>query len=183
MIDPIRDFIEREGLLVLDGGLATELEALGCDLNDPLWSARVLIDDPAVIRAAHRRFLEAGADCIATSTYQATFEGFRARGLDAAATTRLLRDSVDLAISARADFLAGRPASPLGAPPPSNRAAPPTPAPRPVPPSSLLSRWRPTFLKLILSFARDSGYKLELLRPIFKLCMAFRALGSRPASR
>ncbi len=136
MIDPIRDFIEREGLLVLDGGLATELEALGCDLNDPLWSARVLIDDPAVIRAAHRRFLEAGADCIATSTYQATFEGFRARGLDAAATTRLLRDSVDLAISARADFLAGRPASPLGAPPPSNRAAPPTPAPRPVPPSS-----------------------------------------------
>ncbi|WP_419858121.1 homocysteine S-methyltransferase [Candidatus Palauibacter irciniicola] len=80
MTDPIRDFIEREGFLVLDGGLATELEALGCDLDDPLWSARALIDDPETIRTAHRRFLEAGADCIATATYQATFEGFAARG-------------------------------------------------------------------------------------------------------
>ncbi|MDE2719839.1 homocysteine S-methyltransferase [Candidatus Palauibacter polyketidifaciens] len=107
MTDPIRDFIEREGFLVLDGGLATELEALGCDLDDPLWSARALIEAPEAIRTAHRRFLEAGADCIATATYQATFEGFASRGLDAAATTRLLRDSVDLAISARADFLGG----------------------------------------------------------------------------
>jgi len=111
LTDPIRDFIEREGFLVLDGGLATELEALGCDLDDPLWSARVLIDDPQAVRNAHRRFLDAGADCIATATYQATFGGFAARGIDAAATARILRDSVGLAISARADFLGGRPAS------------------------------------------------------------------------
>ena len=130
MTDPIRDFLEREGFLVLDGGLATELEALGCDLDDPLWSARVLIDDPAAIRAAHRRFLEAGADCIATATYQATFEGFAARGLDAAATTRLLRDSVELAIAARADFLGGRVApEPDGPPPPADPPPPNRPPP------------------------------------------------------
>ena len=113
MNDPIRGFLERAGFLVLDGGLATELEGLGCDLDDPLWSARALIEEPEAIRAAHRRFLEAGADCIATATYQATFEGFAARGLDAAATARLLRASVDLAISAREDFLGGGVAPPL----------------------------------------------------------------------
>ena len=108
MTDPIRDFIERQGFLVLDGGLATELETLGCDLDDPLWSARALIDAPEAIRTAHLRFLEAGADCIATATYQATFEGFAARGLDASDTARLLERSVEIAVSARDEFVADR---------------------------------------------------------------------------
>ena len=104
MSDPIRPFLEREGFIVLDGGLATELEARGCDLNDPLWSARALLEAPDAIRAVHRGYLEAGADCIATATYQATFEGFAARGLDGPETVRLLRDAVGLAVSACADF-------------------------------------------------------------------------------
>ncbi|WP_420633697.1 homocysteine S-methyltransferase [Candidatus Palauibacter sp.] len=106
MTDPIRASLERQGFLVLDGGLATELEALGCDLNDPLWSARALLGDREEVRTAHRRFLEAGADCIATATYQATFEGFGACGLDARETARLLRDAVEVAVSARDDFWA-----------------------------------------------------------------------------
>ena len=108
MTDPIRDFIEREGVLVLDGGLATELETMNCDLDDPLWSARALIDESDAIRAAHRRFLEAGADCIATATYQATLQGFAARGLDASDTARLLAQAVRIAVSARDAFMAGR---------------------------------------------------------------------------
>ena len=106
MTDPIRASLERQGFLVLDGGLATELEALGCDLNDPLWSARALLGDREAVRTAHRRFLEAGADCIATATYQATFEGFGARGLDARETVRLLRAAVEVAVSARDGFWA-----------------------------------------------------------------------------
>ncbi|WP_419934789.1 homocysteine S-methyltransferase [Candidatus Palauibacter sp.] len=106
MTDPIRASLERQGFLVLDGGLATELEALGCDLNDPLWSARALLGDRAAVGAAHRRFLEAGADCIATATYQATFEGFGARGLDARETVRLLRAAVEVTVSARDGFWA-----------------------------------------------------------------------------
>ena len=108
MTDPIRAFLEREGFLVVDGGLATELEALGCDLSDELWSARALLDAPDAVRAVHRRYLEAGADCIATATYQATFEGFAARGLDASDTARLLERSVEIAVSARDEFVADR---------------------------------------------------------------------------
>jgi homocysteine S-methyltransferase len=42
-----------------------------------------------------------GADVAITASYQASYEGFAARGLDAAQTTALLRRSVELAQSAR----------------------------------------------------------------------------------
>jgi homocysteine S-methyltransferase len=70
--DLLQPFIARRGAAVLDGGLATELEARGLDLDDPLWSARALIDAPDVVAAVHRDYLEAGTDIIATATYQAT---------------------------------------------------------------------------------------------------------------
>lgn len=94
------------GLLLLDGGLASELERAGHDLNDPLWSARVLLEDPGAVEAVHRAFLEAGADCITTATYQATFQGLAARGLTAPAAERLLLGAVELAVRARDRFCA-----------------------------------------------------------------------------
>jgi homocysteine S-methyltransferase len=96
----------RSGALVLDGALATELEARGADLRDPLWSAKVLLEDPGMIRAVHRDYLVAGADIITTATYQASFGGFARRDLDAAAAARLMRGAVTLACEARDEFWA-----------------------------------------------------------------------------
>jgi homocysteine S-methyltransferase len=83
--------------VVLDGGLSTALAAAGHDLSDSLWSARLLLTDPEAIRAAHLAYYRAGAEVVITSSYQATFEGFARRGLTAAETAGLLRDSVALA--------------------------------------------------------------------------------------
>jgi homocysteine S-methyltransferase len=91
-----------EAPVVLDGGLATELERRGHDLSGALWSARLLADDPGAIVAAHSAFVDAGAQVVTTASYQASFEGFEAVGIDAAATRELLRRSVDLARSAAA---------------------------------------------------------------------------------
>lgn len=45
------DFLaEHGGVAVIDGGLATELERHGADLNDPLWSAKCLLTSPHLIR-------------------------------------------------------------------------------------------------------------------------------------
>ncbi len=90
--------------LVLDGGLATALEARGCDLDDELWSARILIEAPELIRDVHREFLTAGADCITTSSYQASLPGFHKRGLSDVRGVELLKDSVRLALEARDEF-------------------------------------------------------------------------------
>ena len=102
--NPLLGIIESQGFVVLDGGLATALESRGHDLNDELWSARVLLEDPQAIKQVHLDFLHSGADCIATSSYQASFPGFRNRGLSDSEGQRLLRLSVELALEARDAF-------------------------------------------------------------------------------
>lgn len=102
--NPILQIVEEQGALILDGGLATALEARGCDLVDELWSAKILLEDPELIRAVHLDYLRAGADCITTASYQATLDGFRKRGLSDAAGRDLLRLSVRLALEAREAF-------------------------------------------------------------------------------
>ncbi len=87
-------------VFVADGGLATELEARGADLSDPLWSARLLLDAPGRIAAVHAAFFAAGAVIATTASYQASFDGFAARGIDRRGAVVLLRRSVALARAA-----------------------------------------------------------------------------------
>jgi homocysteine S-methyltransferase len=95
--------------LVIDGGLASQLERLGADLSDELWSARLLLDEPDLIRRAHRSYFEAGADVAIGASYQASFSGFERRGVDHAGSVALLRRSVELAReAAEASAIDGR---------------------------------------------------------------------------
>jgi homocysteine S-methyltransferase len=100
---------------VLDGGLATELEARGHDLSDRLWSARLLVEDPDAIEAVHLAYFDAGAQVATTASYQATIPGFAAAGLDRQAALAAIRRSVELARRARDRSAAtpGRPADAL----------------------------------------------------------------------
>ena len=91
---------------VLDGGLATELEAQGADLSDALWSARVLADEPERIVAAHAAFVAAGAEIAITSSYQASFAGFERAGITHDDAAGLMRRSVALAREAGAPQVA-----------------------------------------------------------------------------
>jgi homocysteine S-methyltransferase len=84
-------------VLVLDGGLSNQLADQGCDLADPLWTARLLADEPEQILAAHIAYARAGAQVLTTASYQATYEGFARRGVGRAAASGLLRRSVELA--------------------------------------------------------------------------------------
>ncbi len=99
------------GIVVLDGGLATELEARGHDLRDSLWSARLLRDDPAAIVAAHRAYFDAGAEVAITASYHVSYGGFSRLGFTDAETRELLARSVALAREAqpsdRPTFVAG----------------------------------------------------------------------------
>ncbi len=84
------------GTVVLDGGLSNQLESVGHDLSDELWSARLLAEDPEAIVQAHLGYFEAGADVAITSSYQATFEGFARRGIGRERAAELLALSVEL---------------------------------------------------------------------------------------
>lgn len=86
--------------VLLDGGLATRLQERGHDLSGALWSARVVLDEPDEVRAAHADFRAAGAQVATTASYQMSYEGLQRVGIGAAGATRLLRHTVELARAA-----------------------------------------------------------------------------------
>jgi homocysteine S-methyltransferase len=102
--NPLFPFLEQQKAMILDGGLATTLEERGFDLDDDLWSARVLLEDPEAISEVHGDFLAAGADVIITATYQATISGLARRGLDFNQAREQLELAVRLAVTARDNF-------------------------------------------------------------------------------
>lgn len=108
MDDLFQPFLELSELVILDGALATELERRGANLNDPLWSAKILLETPDLIREVHFDYLQAGADVVTTASYQATYEGFARLGLSEDQSTELLQLSIRLAIEAREQFLEGK---------------------------------------------------------------------------
>jgi homocysteine S-methyltransferase len=117
-----RDALDLTGLRVLDGGLATELERAGCDLASPLWSGEVLRTQPEKVLAAHRRYLEAGADCLLTASYQVSAMGFREIGLTAPAAEQAARSAIQQSVAlaqrtrreyAQTEATAGRKSRPI----------------------------------------------------------------------
>lgn len=102
--NPIAAALTHTDTLILDGALATELEARGCNLADTLWSAKVLMENPELIYQVHYDYFAAGANVAITASYQATPLGFAARGLDSGQASALIRQSVTLAQRARDDY-------------------------------------------------------------------------------
>ncbi len=100
--------------MILDGGLATHLETLGCDLGDELWSARLLMENPEAILQAHRDYFAAGADVAITASYQASFAAFMGRGRDVHEAQALVQLSVELATQARDEAGGGMVAASVG---------------------------------------------------------------------
>ena len=96
----------REPFTLIDGGLSTVLEEMGEQPSGLLWTAAVLFDRPDVITAAHRRYVDAGADVIITSSYQASEPGFVAAGLSATEARRLLASTTAVARAAEPSVVA-----------------------------------------------------------------------------
>ena len=87
---------------LLDGGMGQELARRSVSPPTPLWSSQVLLDEPDLVGALHREYIEAGADVVTLASYTATPErlerhgvGERFRSLQAAAVdaARRARDA------------------------------------------------------------------------------------------
>ena len=61
----------REGRpLLLDAAMGTELQRRGADTRLPLWSARALVDDSALVRTIHSEEVAAGAEVLTANTFR-----------------------------------------------------------------------------------------------------------------
>ncbi|MDT8878846.1 homocysteine S-methyltransferase family protein [Halomonas saccharevitans] len=91
---------EQHRIVLLDGGMGQELRRRSDRPASPLWSAQVMLDEPQLVTAAHRDFIDAGAGIITTNNYSATpqrlardgepamFEPLQAAALNAARKAR-----------------------------------------------------------------------------------------------
>lgn len=70
------------GVVVLDGGTGQELLARAAADPTPLWSARVMLDEPDLVVDVHRAYLDAGATVITTNAYSTTRERLAPFGLE-----------------------------------------------------------------------------------------------------
>lgn len=103
-MNPIKTILKDFPVIILDGALATELEKRGCNINDSLWSAKVLAKNPEIIEAVHYDYFVSGADCAITSSYQATIDGFMKKGYSRSEAENLIKNSVKIAKQARDRF-------------------------------------------------------------------------------
>src|SRR5260370_21280246 len=105
-MNPIQQILTEQPLVILDGALATELERRGADLNDTLWSAKILLEQPELIKQVHLDYFRAGADCATTASYQATIAELMRRGLSKSDALKVIQQSVNIAREARDEFWA-----------------------------------------------------------------------------
>lgn len=90
--------------VVMEGGLASELERRGHVLGSKLWSAALLASDDGVaaVTAAHAGFVAAGARVLKTASYQCSPQGVAHEGLGGEAeAAALMARSVAAADAAR----------------------------------------------------------------------------------
>ena len=69
-------------VILTDGGMGQELVRRSQSEPTPLWSARVLIDEPELVRDLHAEFIRAGARVITINTYSATPERLAREGAE-----------------------------------------------------------------------------------------------------
>jgi homocysteine S-methyltransferase len=103
-------------VFALDGGLSTALEAQGLVIDGAMWTGELLLTNPEAVTAAHRSFVDAGADIIITGSYQLSFEGGRRAGWTDDDVERALRNSTTASrLAASDDTLVAASIGPFGA--------------------------------------------------------------------
>jgi homocysteine S-methyltransferase len=102
----IEEILQKQKVFILDGALGTQIQKNGHDVNDSLWSAKFLDEDSTVIKEVHSQYLCAGADCIITSSYQASIEGFLKKGFSQEKAIELIKLSINIAKETRDEFWA-----------------------------------------------------------------------------
>jgi homocysteine S-methyltransferase len=95
--------------IILDGGLGSELVRRGQDISSTLWSAELLVNNPQAIAEVHRAYLDAGAQCITSASYQASIAGFASIGVSAQHARDLFHFSIQITRKECDEFLSQNP--------------------------------------------------------------------------
>jgi len=105
------DPLATNGVVVIDGGMGTELEARGARMDHEAWSALANLEEPGLVRAIHEDYIRAGADLVIANTFPANRAALAAAGVGDR-VEEVNRAAVTAAMEAREG--AGRPVAVAG---------------------------------------------------------------------
>ena len=97
----ITDYLDSGKIVILDGGIGSELQQRGIELDKIAWSSTANISDSSAVREIHQDYIRAGAQVITTNTYSAAKHVLEAAELEArfedinAGAVRLAREARD----------------------------------------------------------------------------------------
>src|SRR5215831_1540534 len=87
----LQDRLEQGEILIMDGGMGTEILHRGVSTTLPLWSAEALLTHPETVQHIHEDYIIAGAQIIITDTFCTTRRAFAKQGIvDQARETAIL---------------------------------------------------------------------------------------------
>ena len=98
--DWLHEKITAGQLVIIDGGMGTELESRGVPMNEKAWSGTAVLSHPEDVKAAHSDFIAAGAEVIITNTFAAGRQTLDLVGLGDE-VARINRSAVEIAQRAR----------------------------------------------------------------------------------
>ena len=104
----LHDRIDAGEVLLLDGAVGTELQALGVSIGVGAWAGTAQHTHPDTVRFMHERYIRAGVDIVTTNTYSTARHCLERTGLGELTRELNLR-AVVLAEEARARAANGRP--------------------------------------------------------------------------
>jgi S-methylmethionine-dependent homocysteine/selenocysteine methylase len=67
-----KEMLEGGDLLLIDGGMGTELQRRSVPMDKVAWSGAAVLTHPDVVRETHADYIRAGAKVIITNTFGAT---------------------------------------------------------------------------------------------------------------
>ncbi len=102
-METIQDCMDAGEILVIDGGMGTELERRGARMDAQSWAGSALKTHPDMIRTIHRDFIDAGADILIANSYAAAPHVLRHAGFSEAEALALNRLSCELVREAVAE--------------------------------------------------------------------------------
>jgi len=100
-------------IILIDGGMGTELERRGVEMDGQAWAGTAMRSNPEAIKQIHRDFIDAGADIIIANTYAAAPHVLEYAGLGAEAreinrmACRLAREAAEESGASRKIYIAG----------------------------------------------------------------------------
>src|SRR5215467_1987646 len=68
-------------VVIIDGGMGTQLQAEGVPMDNMAWSARANLEQPEVVQRVHEAYIRAGAQVIIANTFAASRAGLEPAGL------------------------------------------------------------------------------------------------------